>query len=158
MPQVAEVRTPDQIIARIEEHRQMPFDFQAEILIGFLDFGYAKTYLKEGVEESEWASISAPLTREAVIEQMKNYWDFAVGKALDHRGLSANRSVDKMRAWVWLIGEDDEINWNNYANYGAPILTQIGERYGFLIPKNTAFVRMALGQSCHDECMEGCGA
>lgn len=56
---------------------------------------------------------------------------FAIEKAMDGRGLSASRSISKMQAWVFALGETDAINWERYADYGRPILRQICERYGF---------------------------
>jgi hypothetical protein len=80
---------------------------------------------------------------------------FAWGKARDHRGISASRSVEKMRTWVWLL-DDPEIT-ANYQNYGAPILRAICERYGFPIPDGDDMRRMSEGEPCRDGCDEGCG-
>ena len=150
------LRTQEEIATRIEEQKKIPLSFQDEVLIEFLDYEHAKPFLKDGVSTEEWAELAAALERDVVIERMRDYWDFALGKALDHRGLSANRSIDKMEAWTWLIGEDDVIR-GDYAQYGAPILKQVGERYGFPIPDDEAFTRMANGQRCRDDCMDGCG-
>lgn len=153
------LRSQDEIVTHVERRLKEPFDFQAEALIGFLDFDKVKHLLKPEVTAEQWAEDQDPYTREGVIDKMRDYFEFAVGKATGHRGISASRSVDKMRAWVWLLGEDGEIDWDDYPQYGCPILKQVADRYEFEVPEldREAFERMAVGERCRDDCMEGCG-
>ena len=82
----------------------------------------------------------------------------------DHRGLSAGRSIDHFRAWLWMDGEDELVEQINsedipFAQYGAPILKAISEKYGAPTPDDDATLRMMLGSICEpDGCpYEGCG-
>jgi len=65
---------------------------------------------------------------------MKNYFEFAVEKAIDERGISASRSIAHYETWIWLLGDDEflnEIKNTKYEPYGMPMLIKIGEWYGF---------------------------
>jgi len=123
--------------------------FEIVMLIGALDFEHAKPYLKPEAVAEQWTPEYT--TDDAVKKQIAEYMDFAVEKAVDHRGISAGRSVSHYRAWLWLIGDDELVafcNDDNYPNYGAPILKRIAEKYGINIPENAVFDAMALGQRC----------
>lgn len=149
------------IKARIEE--QPILDFFPEVILGYLAWDDALQFLskdwlaKEGEEvlKAKWKY--QPNTNEAVLTEMKEYMEFAWDKALNHRGLSANRSIDKMRAWCWLLGDEEKIDWEKYAQYGAPILKQICELYGFPMPDTSDAANMAAGSPCCQDCDMGCG-
>lgn len=147
-------RSQKEIVDRIEEIKSGDvFGFESEVLISALDFPYAKIYLKEGITEEEWKELTddAP----PVFEQMRTYMEFAIGKAQDHRGISASRSVMKLNGWTWLLGcEPIE---SPYAQYGAPILKALCERHGFDWPDDEDINRMAEGKPCHVGCCDGCG-
>lgn len=101
------------------------------------------------------------LTRKHVLKDMRAYMPFALQKALDHRGLSAARSIDRYRAWLWLLGDCEygTVPWQRYQNYGMPILKHICERYGFDFPSSEDATRMAEGRpcvSCLEHYTEGC--
>lgn len=102
-----------------------------------------------------------PLSDDRVRDEMRQYmaevgWD----KVLGHRGISAGRTVEKMTAWLWLLGDDEMVRFaeddSNYPQYGAPILKAICEKYGFPIPDDPAARRMAVGRRCVPDCDEGC--
>lgn len=152
------LRTQEQIANYIQKNRDSHedvFGFMAEVLIGYLDFAHAKPFLKPEAKPEDWKT--DPLTREHVIETMRDYMSFAWQKCEDHRGISAGRSVQKMQAWCWVLGEDHLIDWEEFAQYGAPILLAVSQRYGFEIPTSDAVARMALGEYCRPDCEEGCG-
>jgi hypothetical protein len=91
---------------------------------------------------------------------MRDYMEFAWGKADDHRGLSAMRSVEKFKAWVWLLGNDKLVEFceddDHYAYYGAPVLQRICQEYSFPIPDDAGIQRMMKGLPCKDGCTSGC--
>ena len=89
---------------------------------------------------------------------MRTYMAFALGKAEDHRGLSAGRSVDKLRAWAWVLCDDDRFREGQqpYRNYGVPILKAMCEHYGFDFPQHGPLQAMAQGLPCRPDCNEGC--
>lgn len=151
-------RTAEEIHARIEAvKRRDLFGAQVSDLAHALPFDHAQRYLNPEVTAAEWEPL---LTVEAVTAAAQEYLTFAAGKASDHRGLSASRSVDHYRAWLWLLGEDGEVDWDNYANYGAPILKRIAELMGWQTLwaslSDPQLERMADGQPCTPDCEEGC--
>jgi len=160
-------RTDDEIVERIKELREEdPFGFETSDLVGYLPWDRAKEFLKP---EAEKEHTPAERDRASVLKQMADYLPFAVGKATNHRGLSAGRSISHYSAWVWMLGDEDykAIDWNRYARYGAPILKQISERFGIPLPQPDTtlahevdmakgFARMAQGEPCVQDCNEGC--
>lgn len=96
--------------------------------------------------------------RDAILGVIREYMPFAVEKATGHRGISAGRSVDHFKSWVWLLGDYEEIDWNDYENYGAPILRQICQRYDIPVPDDVGFTMMAGGHKCSAHCDQGCAA
>lgn len=111
-------RTPKEILARIDEVKDTDF-FGAETgdLLCALPFPDAQQFLNDGVTEKQWAG-SHYSSREAVIAEATEYLDFAIGKMVDKRGLSANRSIDHYRAWLWLAFDDEQFERFDSADYG----------------------------------------
>lgn len=154
------MRSMDEIVKAIKEpDADDIFGFKASVLVCFVPFDVAKTndFSKDDVTEQQWNEAYVPLTKENVVREMASYMTFAWGKALDHRGLSAERSVQKMGAWLWLLEDEKLIENVSYPNYGAPILRTICQKYGMPIPEETAAHRMADGLPCSESCDEGCG-
>lgn len=153
------MRTVDEIVEyyRREQGNDF-FGFTAEVLLSYLTAEQFKEFAKPDADLSEWKA--QPLTREYVLEEMRKYMEFAWGKVEDHRGLSAGRSIEKMQAWLWLLGDEETRAFaddgDNYAQYGAPILKKICEVYGFPIPEGEAIKRMSQGLPCYEGCQEGC--
>lgn len=89
---------------------------------------YHPDYIKEGEEPD-------PLTQEAIIEEMRSYMEFALGKAYNERGISASRSVWKYVQWLWVLEDEELLDYaeddDNYPMYGLPILQKICTKYGF---------------------------
>lgn len=121
----------------------------------------------EVAQHNGWTSETA--TKEAWEERdetpeeaCRGYLDFAIGKALDHRGLSAARSVDHLRAWTWLAGDHVYklvIEEPEYAQYGVPHLKAAAEWCGYEWPTDDPHLeRMAEGLECSPGCDMGCGA
>ena len=158
------MRTDKEIVARIKKMEGAIgdiFGFQRQDLISYLSFTAAKPWLVDEATEADWAEMQQPNTREDIIAAMRDYMPFALGKAENHRGLSAARSIDHFRAWLWLLGDDETFSFadehSNFPNYGAPILKRICEQYSFPQPAEEWFRNMANGDSCRPNCNEGCG-
>jgi len=138
------------------------FGFDKEVYVTYLTFNQAKPLLKTGAKPENWGKVRS-LSK--VEEDMKDYMTFAIGKACDHRGLSAGRSIEKMQAYTAILEIDSQIDWEQYGNYGAPILRQIcdlmewQELYMTEIDdwNREPFNRMSQGKKCRDDCNEGCG-
>jgi hypothetical protein len=145
------MRTQDEIAERFMRKRQEFLNFEPEILVAFLDYEHAKPILKEGVTADEWGESRIPLIRETVVEHARTYMgEYGWDKCLNHRGISANRTVQKMEAWMWLLCDDEMVavcqDPELYPQYGAPILKAICEKYGWEIPDDPAVDRMAAGK------------
>lgn len=153
-------RSDDEIIAFFETVKKLDFlGTYAGDLITRLSFAKAKPYLKPEAKEAEWEV--RPRDRESVIAEMREYMDFAWEKALGHRGISAGRSIDHFKAWLWLLGDDETKAFldgdENYSQYGVPCLKKVCDVYGFKMPDDEAAKNMAEGRPCHPDCEEGCG-
>jgi hypothetical protein len=153
------VRTYEEIAEKCRD-TESSFGFHLEVLVPYLPYKYAKDFLKEDVVEEEWDKKVIPLTEDNVKRDMGDYMEFAWGKVIDHRGLSASRSVEKMAEWCWLLGDDESVEFaetdGNYAMYGAPILNFMCQKHGFPVPEdNDDLEKMIAGQPCHKDC-HGC--
>jgi hypothetical protein len=143
------------------------FGFGEEVLLPYLSFEEAKPFLRDGITREEWQESipegPAPWSEEHVIGEMRTYMaEYGWPKCLGHRGISAGRTVEKMSAWVTLLGGHDDLlrflrNGRNYAQYGAPMLVRVCEEFGFPIPDDPEAKRMAAGEPCTPDCEDGCG-
>lgn len=151
------MRTQDEIVARIKEVAERDL-FGAEIgdLLGFLDYEHAKPWLKPEVKSEEWKP--GDLTDERAQAELVDYLSFAWDKAINHRGLSAIRSLSHMRAWLWLLGKDELLAFletdGNFRPYGTPVLAKISEAFGYEAPEEG--LKMARDGSCEPGCEMGC--
>lgn len=135
------------------------FPFRKEVLLPYLDFEHAREFLNDGVTAAEWDEVKSVLDRETVLKEMADYMEFAWGKVEDHRGISASRSVTKMEAWIFLLGDDamlGKLSRTPYAQYGAPKLKAVCDEYGFLVPTVEGIQNMIEGKPCRIDCQEGC--
>ncbi len=135
------------------------FGFMFEVVMPYLEFDDAKEWVKDGVTKRVWDKDKQEITRENVLAEMRDYMGrIAWNKAINHRGISAGRSVSKMTGWLYLLGDDElvdfALNEANYENYGAPILQAICDKYGFDIPDSNIVRAMAAGKVC-PSCVAG---
>src|SRR5579859_7051421 len=98
------MKTEDEILAYYQQCDDM-LGFVGEAILPFLSPEKVSPLLKEDADLSDWQQ--KPLTRESVIATMREYMTFAWEKVMDHRGISAMRSVEKMTAWLWLLGDEE---------------------------------------------------
>lgn len=129
--------TVDDVLERCRTNTDY-FGFSLDVLVPYLPIEMAREFLKPDV--SEWEQLT--LNRTVIINEMTEYMEFAWEKALDERGLSANRSIIKMQAWLWLLGDTELLafaeNDRNYPMYGKPILRRICEVYELPVPVDIA--------------------
>ena len=149
-------RTQDEIVQRIREVEDDDFfGFRTDVLIQALDFEHARPLLKSEITPDKWADYVPGDFQQAA----KDYYAFAVGKIRDHRGLSAQRSIDKLGEYAWLLGRDDVVTAMeaaDYPQYGAPQVKAFGEGFGLTWPDSPEMVLMAAGEPCTPDC-GGCG-
>lgn len=134
------MKTQDEIIARIHAIKASDFfGTQTGDLVEFLDFAKAKEFLTDTAIEAEWKP--SPLTREYVLESMRDYMPFAWEKANGFRGLSASRSIDHFTSWIWLLGDLEEFgDLSDYEFYGKDKLVSICDKYS--LPNHDDGVRL----------------
>lgn len=156
------VRTPEEIVARIEHLQGNPFDdffgVQRSDLIRTLPYEHARPYL--GPEETAETWIPAPDPLASALA----YVPFAVGKIVDHRGLSAGLSVDHFEGWAWLLGDDILAAFEaaDYPQYGAPkvyaFLRAVDRLDAWPAADHPELERMRVGDRCTPDCWEGCAS
>lgn len=103
-------------------------------LISVLTFEEAESIRNEDATKEDWGKVSSK-DCEDVKRQLIDYMSFALEKCVNHRGISASRSIGHMRNYVWLMEDDEALVFveddSNYQNYGAPMLKYLSDRYGF---------------------------
>lgn len=106
---------------------------QSTDLICCLPFEAAKPWLKETATPEGWETSSREIA--SVRDRIHEYMNFAWGKANNCRGISAARSLDHMKSWLWLAGEDDFLRrlggLEDYTHYGKPQLRAVCEHFGW---------------------------
>jgi hypothetical protein len=155
------MRAPHEIVSRLAQiENEDMFGFRREVLIFALPYEHAKPFIDDAVTEELWPTY-AHLADVDIHNTMTAYLDFARRKALDHRGISASRSVEKLGEWLWLLGNDDEYNAFTaapYPQYGVPQLDLLYRLIGLEPPNTPEWQRMATGLPCYDGCDAGCAA
>jgi len=160
------MKTQEEIVEYIQESdKRELFSTAFTDLVRYLDYEHARLLMKEGTTEEEFEELTGNQEQNSdeVIDRMRAYMVFALGKAKNHRSLSAGRSINHFCNWLWLL--DDPMYTDiveeriGYTNYGVPILKAICDRYEFDYPRDeTWFVNMSQGRHCGTvdyEC--GCG-
>lgn len=162
-------RSQDEILARFREVDALPenmFGFAQEVLAGAMTLETVKQALPNfdaGSSEAEPPTFPV-YTSENIEGACKEYLQFAIGKALDHRGISASRSIDKLTQFAWLVGKDNVVeamDEADYTNYGVPKLKAFAD--GMELPfeageyyDQSELDNMAAGKPCREDCEEGC--
>jgi len=157
------MRTQDEIVAKCIEVEKDAFGFfTSEVLIPYLDQEHVKPFLRKKDEISSWHEVhNHHQSDEDVLTGMREYIGFAWQKVYKHKGITAITAVAKLRAWVWLLGDDELYRWTGLEescrNFGAPAFKRVSERYVFEIPDLKEVQNMASGRKCRPDCDEGCG-
>ncbi|GAA4626719.1 hypothetical protein GCM10023196_036100 [Actinoallomurus vinaceus] len=152
-------RTQEEILARLDAVREDDmFGFRREVLLPALEFEHARSFLKPETTAEDWSGVQ--VCAGDWESAARSYYEFALGKIRDHRGISASRSVEKLTEYAWLLGRDDVIaamDAAEYPQYGAPKVAAFAAAMGLDWPDGEALERMANGLPCTDDCHEGCG-
>lgn len=160
------VRTPEEIVARIRHLEESPLDdffgAQRTDLIGALPYEHAKPWLRDTTAE-QWAEAQAESSPDVLVRALA-YVPFAIGKIVDHRGLSAGLSVDHFEGWAWLLGDDILAAFEaaDYPQYGAPkvyaFLRAVDRLDAWPAAEHPELERMRVGDRCTPDCWEGCAS
>lgn len=124
------MRTVEDIKAKISASIE---DYGESLMVGMSEGIHPLQYYVPDFFKDEFKDKVLPLTREAIIGDMREYMKFALKKARDERGLSASRSAWKYKQWLWVL-EDDEFNsdLDNYQDYGLGVLRAINKKYSLI--------------------------
>lgn len=134
-------RTPDQIVARIDEltgtNRDM-FGIERSRLLDCLPWDRAKKYLKDDAPwtEEAWEEHRRKTT-EDVRKDAVGYLTFAWTKANDRKIASCQKSMDHLRGVAWMLGPEGQVLFNylqkreDYRYFGKPQLVAASEFLGF---------------------------
>ncbi|MBI3936011.1 MAG: hypothetical protein HY323_03470 [Betaproteobacteria bacterium] len=151
--------TQDQIVARIKKKQQELLNFEPEVLIYYLDFDHVRELLQvTTLTREKWQEEVG--YRTPLAEARTYMAEYGWPKTLGHRGISAERTIQKMAAWAFLADDQEALRITeetDYAQYGAPILWALCLHWGFDVPGDAAVTRMASGRACRPGCEEGCG-
>jgi len=112
------------------------FGFSQSLLLAYCDYETVLPLLNDAVTEADWAKIAESPAK--IGEAARSYYGFALGKIENERGISAERSVIKLREYAWLMGRDDVVAAMDaapYPSYGAPKVAVFGEAFGFAAAK-----------------------
>lgn len=157
------IRSQDEIVARIREYEKpgsedLMFGWRRDVLLLALDYDHAKPFLNEDATREAWDEARP----KDVAAEAKGYLEFAIGKIQDHRGISASRSVERLREYAWLLDQTEAVvnamDLADYPQYGAPQVKAFAVGMGWPWPDDAELNRMAQGLSCIDDCEGGCGS
>lgn len=150
------MKAAKEIAMKFEEENKKSASNWPDVLVGYIPYEQAKALglVKVGGDARDWKF--KKLVEKTVVDEMKAFVDFALPKVAAHTSLAAMRGMDKLRAWTWLIDKDTEIAWENFPNFGAPVLKQICEKFEFGWPAHPVLNQMAKGLPCSPECVRGC--
>lgn len=59
---------------------------------------------------------------------------FAIEKAEDQRGISANLMFEVIVMWMWILEDPDLANERGYCNYGLAYLRRVEQKYPLPTP------------------------
>ena len=129
------MRTQQEILTKFREHSG-PLDFTRDVLFEHLDYDHAREFLKPECTREKYESYAA---QQPPLEEARLYMDeYGWPKCLGERGISAVRTVQKMQAWFWLVGNDEmvaAIRGESYDDYGWSILHMICTQMSWPIPE-----------------------
>jgi hypothetical protein len=159
-------RTQDEIVARFrEEQDDDVFGWMREVLLEAMTAESLQAALP-AVSAADAADVTSDSGPDRIEGLARTYLTFAVGKIVNHRGISATRSVQKLAGYAWVLGRDDIVTAMEaagYAQYGAPKVKAFADGMGwpFLETAEPAcerawLERMSQGLRCSDACMDGC--
>lgn len=156
------LRSQEEIYVRF--HQVKPTDywgFQREVLmIAMASETTARLAVDGELRIVQEMPKTPPPDPDSIRSSAHGYYMFAVEKIMDHRSLSANRSVAKLREFAWLLCRDDimgEMDNASYPQYGAPKVLRFARLMRFEWPEVPELDNMAAGRPCYVGCDMGCG-
>jgi hypothetical protein len=133
---------PDEIVEILDNDNEEDFlGFKRQVYLDFLPWDLAKKYFKieyiQAVEKGEEEYSHVGSVPEAT-QDFLDYMVFAWMKAMDERGISASRSIQKLSAYMIVLGREDVSKIleddSSYNPYGRPALKEACEILGISYP------------------------
>lgn len=158
------MRTPADIVT--EMHRIASTDllgYQSNDLLRHLPFDDARPFLIPEATADAWKEVFIdPSDAHALNAELAEAFAYSYEKASNHRGISANIAIDRVRVVAWLLGRDDVVaamDQADYQNYGMPKAKAACDVLGIPFSTDDGLIRMARGEPCSpDGCSGGCGS
>lgn len=123
------MRTQDEIVERtLARFERDIFDFEVPAYLAALDAEHLKLLQDKGIlkPDVDMSKVKRLLvTDEDVLKDAREYMEFAWEKANGCRGISASRSLLHYKAWMWLLGEDQFEDIEDYEYYGKDHLVRL---------------------------------
>ena len=127
-------RSHTEIVDRIKSVKEKDWlGIQVNDLLEYLPFSEAKQFLTETATAEDWDIYPKESNYSSIVQKIHDYMPFAWNKANDCKGLSAGRSLDHMKSWLWLIRRDLAVIQleGGHSMYGKPHLRAICEDFGW---------------------------
>jgi len=104
-------------------------------LAAFIPEAQLKDFGMELEEDHIGKHIHIELTKENVLQFLKDDVEFGFKKALNQRGLSASMMNDVVKMWNWVLQDGlEDFSDDKYSMYGLPLLKATAVKYGFPNP------------------------
>lgn len=153
------LKSYEEIIDRCREPISI-YGHDIELFLEYLPYKHAKEFLLDNDNHHRWDLYIKQPTKEIILADMEKEMFTIWSKILFHAHIFGEKSIERVRVWLWFLGDDDLIkfakNDNNYPLYGAPIFAKICEKYNFNIPDSEEIQNMVNGKPCNPDCTEGC--
>jgi hypothetical protein len=157
-------RTQQEILDRFRDIAGSDWlGFRREVLAAAMDFDTVRQAVPDAALTEDDRADYTPADPDT---EAREYLSFAIEKILGHRGISAERSAEKLGEFAWLLGRDDVVKAMEaaeHAQYGAPKVKAFADGMGWPFldqagsdRERAELERMADGAPCRDECEEGC--
>lgn len=88
-----------------------------------------------GFELKEGASHEPKIwTRENILKKVQDDVSFGFEKALNRRGISSGFMYEVVKMWLWVLNDEELMNFDDYPMYGLPLFKAVAIKYGFNNP------------------------
>lgn len=127
------MRTTEEIVARLHAIKDEDWmGTQTSDLLLRIPFDAALPFLVKGTTLEDLADGVWPVNGVDPMHEAKAYLPFAWEKANNCRGLSASRSIDHFKTWLWLAGKEKHVAaLTPYSFYGKPQLVMVSTMCDF---------------------------
>lgn len=146
------MRTQAAILNRIASQNDAD---ETEILRQYLSYVNAGSPAMPSGGAAEWNAAAQALDP---VEHLRVVCAVAWNKIRAHRLDRTGRNVGRIKALVWLIGDQTAIDavQNATGKHGAGKLAALCTHFGFPIPNEERLQRMIADQTCEPGCTRGC--